>query len=174
MKIQEIILEKKTGILNKWWELILATYPADTTNFLKREKDRFANPVGHTIFQEIHTLFENILGEGDTEIIAASLDKIIRIRSVQDFPASESAGFILLLKQAVREELIPEISEKSALKELLQFESKIDKIVQVAFDIYTGCREQIHDLRVREIKNEKEMVLRVLERASKYENPDSE
>lgn len=152
--------------MERWFQLILGTYPADTSRFLKQEKDRFANPVGYTISREIEMLYDELLQEMNPDKVAACLDNIIRIRVVQDFSPSQTIAFIFLLKKAIREELASEIAENRVLEELLKFESKIDKLVLLAFDIYMKCREKVFEIRVSEVKAERERVLKLLERAN--------
>jgi len=146
--------------------LILESYPADASRFLKQEKDRFANPVGYTISQEIEVLYEELLHGMNSDKLAACLDNMIRIRAVQDFPPSQAIAFTFLLKKAIREELASEITERQAFEELLKYESRIDIIVLLALDIYMKCREKVHQIRVNEVKNEKEMAFKLLERIS--------
>lgn len=150
--------------MERWFQLILETYPAGTSRFLKQEKDRFTNPVGYTISQEIEALYDGLLQEMNSDKLAVCLDNIIRIRAVQDFPPSQTIAFIFLLKKAIREELASEIAENRVLEELLKFESRIDKLVLLAFDIYMKCREKVFEIRVNEAKAERERVLKLLER----------
>ncbi|MDI6814817.1 MAG: RsbRD N-terminal domain-containing protein, partial [Dehalococcoidales bacterium] len=96
------------------------TYPSDTSRFLKQEKDRFLNPVGYTISQEIGAVYEELLQGMDFGKLSASLDNIIRIRSVQDFSPSQAIAFIFLLKKAIRDELGNEIRENQLFEELLE------------------------------------------------------
>ena len=152
--------------MERWFQLILETYPADTSRFLKQQKDRFINPVGYTISQEIEALYDELLQEMNSDKLAACLDNIIRIRAVQDFPPSQTIAFIFLLKKAIREKLASEIAENRVLEELLKFESKIDKLVLLALDIYMKCREKVYEIRVNEAKAERERVLKLLDRTN--------
>ena len=164
--VREQLEAKKSAILDKWSQLIVATYPSDTSEFLRRETDRFANPVGCTIEQEIKTIYDELLFDMNIEKLSTSLDDIIRIRSVQDFSPSQAIGFFFLLKQAARDELTSVIEENPASEELLKFESRIDELALLAFDIYTNCREKIYKIRVNEVTGQKEMALRMLARVN--------
>ena len=150
--------------MERWFQLVLGTYPADTSRFLKQEKDRFTNPVGYAISQELEALYDELLQEMNSDKLAACLDNIIRIRAVQDFSPSQTIALIFLLKKAIREELASEITENRVFEELLKFESRIDKLVLLAFDIYMKCREKVFEIRVNEAKAERERVLKLLER----------
>lgn len=167
MVLEDLLFKKKASILERCFQLILETYPADTGRFLKKEKDRFVNPIGYTIARELEFLYDGLLQGTNSDKTSISLDNIIRIRAVQDFSPSQAIIFIFLLKKAIREELEGEIREKRVLKELLEFESRIDKMALCSFDIYTRCREQIFELRVSELKAEREQALRLLERINR-------
>ena len=166
MVLEHLLPQKRAAILERWFQLILETYPADTSRFLKQQKDRFINPVGYTISQEIEALYDELLQEMNSDKLAACLDNIIRIRAVQDFPPSQTIAFIFLLKKAIREELASEIAENRVLEELSKFESKIDKLVLLALDIYMKCREKVFEIRVNEAKAERERVLKLLDRTN--------
>ncbi|MDH5202873.1 MAG: RsbRD N-terminal domain-containing protein [Nitrospirota bacterium] len=163
MSLEELLLEKKPIIVKKWFHLILETYPADASQFLKKQKNQFANPVGHTISHGIKDLFEELLKGMNPDKISPLLDTIIRIRAVQDFSPSKAVAFIFLLKKVVREELKREIKEHQLSDELVKFDSMIDDLALLAFDIYMQCREKIYELKTNELKN---MTFGLLKRAN--------
>lgn len=163
MVLGYVLLQKRSAILRRWFHLIMETYPADSSRFLKQDKDRFANPVGYTISQETEALYEEILHGMNADKLSASLDNIIRIRSVQDFSPSQAVAFVFFLRRAVGEELTGELGGNQAFNELLQFESRIDKLALLALDIYMKCREKIHELRVTEVKAERDRAFQLLE-----------
>ncbi|MFC1989887.1 RsbRD N-terminal domain-containing protein [Chloroflexota bacterium] len=164
MVLEHVLVQKKAAILEKWFQMIVDTYPADTAVFFKRVKDRFANPVGYTISREIKNLYEELLHDINTDRLASCLDNIIRIRAVQDFPPSQAIAFIFLLKKAVREELAGELGGNQTLKELLKFESKVDEVVLLAVDTYMRCREKVFEIRVNEVKDERQRAFKLLEK----------
>jgi len=159
IKLTNLLLQKRSTILQKWFHLILETYPADTQRFLKEQKNRFANPVGSTIFHGIEGLFEELLRGMDCEKLLPFLDNIIRIRAVQDFSPSQAIVFIPLLKKIIREELESEIRENRLLEELLEFESRIDQLALQAFDIYMRCREKVYEIQAKELRNRSSKLL---------------
>lgn len=162
MVLNNLLAQRKSIIIKAWFALAVKTYPPDTAKFLQRQKDPFANPVGRTIYRGLEKLFEALLKEMDDENIISCLDPIIRIRAVQNFSPSQAVSFIFLLKKAIRENIYKEISEALLYNELLVFESRIDKLGLIAFDIYMQCREKIYELKANEIKDR---TFRVFERA---------
>jgi hypothetical protein len=131
---------------------------------MRKDRNQFTNPVGSTISQEIEVLYKGLLEGKNSEGFSASLNSILKIRSVQDFSPSNAVGFIFLLKKAMEETLKGEIREEPMREEWLKFLSRIDELALRAFDIYMDCREKICEIRINQAKSEKEMAFRMMER----------
>jgi hypothetical protein len=170
MDLKSLLLQKKSPIVKKWCDLVLATYPRESQKFLKKQKNRFANPVGRTIFEGIESIFDELLHEANSDKIALFLDNIIRVRAVQDFPPSQAVGFIFGLKKVVREELESEIQKGGLTEELAEFDTRIDGLSLLSFDIYARCRQKISDIRAKEIRTRSERLLQMAGLA--YELPE--
>ena len=154
MNLETILTQKGPTILSKWLELILETYPADAQRFLKKQKNRFANPVGTTIKSEAENIYQELLRGMDPERLSLFLDGIIRIRAIQDFTPSQAISFVFLLKNIIREEVGKEVREQQLLDEMMIFESRFDEAALLAFDIYMKCREKVYEIRATEAKNQ--------------------
>jgi len=162
--LRDLLAKNREVILERWFQLIVDTYPAQTSAALKQKKDRFMNPVGYTIGKETEALFQELLQGMDPNRLSASLNELIKIRSVQDFSPSEAVGLVLLLKRAIGEVLKSEIQKEQFVEEWLQCYSKIDQVALQAFDIYMDCREKICEVRVNRAKAERETAFKMLER----------
>jgi hypothetical protein len=161
MTIKTLLLKKRSPILRRWFDAVLEMYPAETVRFIKNRKEQFTNPVGHTIYQGIEGIFDEIASDRmNPERVNAFLDNIIRVRAVQDFPPSQALSFVFLLKEVIREELGDEFRAANMMKELLILESQIDALARTAFDIYMQCREKIYELRTNEMNRWTERLLR--------------
>ena len=147
MKLVELLRKQRSSILGAWVDLIIETYPAETRGFLKKQKNSFANPVGTTISTELAHLFAEILQGGRLESLRPSLDKIIRVRAVQEFSPSQAVGFVLHLKRVLRSQLGKEIREYNLADELTEMEAKIDQTALLTFDIYVECREKLYEIK---------------------------
>ncbi|MBW1708525.1 MAG: RsbRD N-terminal domain-containing protein [Deltaproteobacteria bacterium] len=152
-------MKKKSGIVKKWFHKIADTYDPETSKFLKQKKNRFANPVGSTISMEMEALFDELFDQAEQDKVLACLDNIIKIRAVQDFTPSEAIQFIFSLKQVIRQELKKEIQDEQISEEIIKFESKIDDIALLAFDIYMSCREKVYRIKENEYRQNRFMVL---------------
>ena len=164
MLLKDLLSQNETVILKRWFDLILETYPIDTATLMRKEKDRFANPVGSTISREIEVLFRKLCEGSRDEKCQASLDAILKIRSVQDFSPSNAVGFVFLLKRAIGETLKNEIYKEPFIDEWLRLQSRIDDLALQAFDAYMDCREKVCEIRINQAKAEKEMAFRMMER----------
>jgi hypothetical protein len=159
---------KRPRIVEKWFDRILDTYPEDTSKFLRKEKDPFANPVRSTILQGIEGVYDEILKDRESpETLNDFLDKVIRIRAVQDFSPSQALAFVFSLKAVIREVLDKEIRENHLHDQLLLLESRVDGLALRAFDVYVGCREEVYELRVNEVKRMRERAFRLLEQTDR-------
>ena len=166
MALEDVLVRKKNSVLKRWFELIAQTSPDGGTSMLKT-RDRFTNPIGHITTSAIGILYDELLqGKPDSQRATASLEDIIKIRSVQDFSPSQAAAFVFLLKKAVRAELESEKNQKGFYEELSRFESLIDEMVCHTFNIYMDCREKIYQVRVDEMKFRVDNMTRLVERMS--------
>jgi hypothetical protein len=161
MSLKNLLLQKRSPIVKKWCDVILCTYPEQSRTFLKKQKDRFANPVGRTIFEGIESIYDELLQEADADKISLFLDNIVRVRAVQDFSPSQAVGFVFGLKKVIREELKSEILEEEISQDWSAFESRIDGLALLCFDIYTACRQKISDIRVDEVRRRSSKLLKM-------------
>ncbi len=151
---KDLLVNKKSSIVDSWIKLIVETYPLRTSNFLKAQKDRFSNPVGYTIADSAEKIFEEIINGRDTERIKTFINDIIKIRAVQDFSPSQATGFIFSLKKIIRNELEQEFIERKFLTDIIDIESYIDNVALIAFDLYMDAREKTFKIRLSEIKSQ--------------------
>jgi hypothetical protein len=175
LQLSEILDSKKGAILSNWRKRIIATYPEDSHRFLGGVKDRFSNPIGAAIRSGTEALLTG-LQAGDNQIdLCAALEELIKIRSVQDFSASQAVAFVLLLKKAIRDEIGPDLKRGDDLKDqLLEFFGRVDALLLLAFDNYTDCREKIYSIRINELKNNSALAYRHLNRPVKQKNNNGE
>ena len=165
--LSKALADRRSAVVNRWFERLLGTYPSSTNKFLSQEKDPFHNPVGHTLRQCLSDLFDGLLQSSDVASLAPVLDGIVRIRAVQDCSAGTALAFPFLLKQIVRSEFQADASGYSI--ELSALEARIDELALLAFELFVKCREQVYELKVNEIRRRSF----VLERARLKEQSNS-
>lgn len=155
MGLEKLLAQKRGEILKKWFDLVIKTYPEDTAAYFKQRKDHFANPVGSTIKRSLESILKELFQEmdPDPETLRSFMDPIIRIRAIQDFKPSEAVSFIFSLKSVIRKIANQAFKDENLERELQTFESKIDTLGLMAFDVYMMCREKIYDLKANEVRN---------------------
>jgi hypothetical protein len=163
MELATLLEQNRETILRRWFDLIAGTYPEVTSAFLAKQKDQFRNPVGHAISQSIGPIYDQVLSAMGTDELLHALDGIIRIRSVQDFTPSQAVVFVFQLKTAIRDVMGAQIRDPEKWDDLLDLESRIDRVALLAFEKFTECREKLHEIRNNEIKSR---ALKLLERVN--------
>lgn len=151
--VKDLLLQKKKVIINKWIQSIFDTYPAETSDFLRLQKNQFSNPVGHIISDTAVKILESLLRGNEVLEIKILLNDIIKIRAVQDFLPSKAAGFIFSLKNIIKEEIQQDLADIKSFNEFCEILSAIDRVALVAFDLYSEAREKVYQLRTNELKN---------------------
>jgi hypothetical protein len=149
MPLADILLEKKAGLVESWFEKTLQVFSPVSANSLLRRPDQFQNPVGSGLKKSLATLLNGLLQpEKEKEAVHNALQEIIRILAVQNISASRAVGFLFELKRIVRAALPDAFSPD----ECAAFEMRIDEFALAAFDLFVEFREKIYDLKVNESK----------------------
>ncbi|MBU0943080.1 MAG: RsbRD N-terminal domain-containing protein [Proteobacteria bacterium] len=151
MELDEAFRNYEDKIVRAWVDYTLSSYKSST--FFKKERDKFANPVGGNTFEALSKLFKLLTKNADPKEFVAPLDQVMRIRSIQEFSASEAVGPIHAVKHITREILEKDKERKHLIAELYDFEFAVDLAVLAAFDLYMQCREQLYKVRILEIKS---------------------
>ena len=156
----ELLRENKVMLVERWALQTLRTYPSESANFYSKEKNQFANPVGHALNKGLTEIFEAMLDGLDVSSIRPILDSMVRIRAVQGFAPSSSLAFLLFIKIIIRDELDAEIRTKGLEKQLAAFEERVDGTLLVAFDVYAQCRQTLSEIKNSEFLNRHAQLLR--------------
>ena len=154
MDLAGLLTQERSNLLKRWRDAILETYPAGSRQFLRKEKDTFANPVGTILGQELDALFDAFTALSDDGKIKSCLENILRIRAVQDFSPSGAVAFILDLKKIVSGMVKAKGLGNGITLEVAAFNRKVDDLLLLAFDVYSGFRLKLYELRVHEVQNQ--------------------
>jgi len=153
-RLKGLIEENKSEIIKNWFKATIQTYAPDTAQFYKGQKDQFANPVGNITAKGVEFLLDQLLNDFEPDAVKTYLDPIIRIRAVQDFTPSQATAFILLLKKVLRDRFSNKLQDAAMVTELLAFESKIDQLCLMAFDIYMACKEKVYQISANDMRSQ--------------------
>ena len=143
------IAEHRDEILERWIESIIGGYPEETAEFLRSKKDRFANPVGAGLREGLVELLDGVFRGIEPDELTSALDRVIRVRAVQDFEPSAAVSFVFDLKDLLRE-----FAGEGAVGSLEVLDQRIERLGMCAFDVYMRCREEMWKIRAREIRNQ--------------------
>lgn len=152
MDLLKQLARKKKAIVKQWFNRLMATYPADTAQFLNSQKDPFANPVGQNALQSMEGILDHILTDFNPKTAKPIIDPIIRIRAIQDFTPSKAVRFVFDLKDIVRDIAGADQDARQSQRALAELDQRIDALGLLAFDIYMQCREKIYDLKANEMR----------------------
>jgi len=151
MKLSDALQEKKKKILSVWIARTLDPYGSSA--FFKQSRDQIANPVGSNIREGLTKVLELLLSGSKPVDFTPHLDQVIRIRAVQDFTPSQALVPFLELKWIIRQVLSEDTNTRSLVPDLADLYCEIDQIALAAFDMYTKCREQLYQVRIKELKS---------------------
>lgn len=151
MELTEALANTKKEVLSRWIERTLDSYTSP--GFFKKSKDPFANPVGSNISSGLTEVFDLLLAGADQQAYLAPLDRVVRIRAVQDFTPAQAVAPLLELKWVVKQVLSSSKETKPLLSQLDNLDCEIDRIALAAFNIYCECREQLYRNRINELKS---------------------
>ena len=173
---RNLLRDNRVAIVERWLDIVFTSYNPETAKFLRREKDKFSNPVGQTFARVLPVLFDLLVEGEDLAKASSMLREVMKIRAVQDFMPSQAVGFFFGLKSAVRVEIEAKKLDADTLRQLLEFESRIDALGLAAFDAHLGCREKIYEIKATELKRRSERVLQKLNDriAAKYAEPSDD
>lgn len=151
MRLSEALQEKKKQILSIWIDRTLDSYTS--SDFFKSSRDQIANPIGANVRAGLSKVFDLLLQGAKAEAYTSALDQVIRIRAIQDFTPSQAVVPFLELKWVVRQVLADDKKINPLAEDLAEFDCEVDRVALAAFDIYAGCREQLYQVRIQELKN---------------------
>lgn len=154
--LTDLLRRNRDVILSDWADIVFESYPEQTARFMRENRDRFRNPVGHAVSRELPRLYDRLVEGDDAAELAGCIDRFIQIRSVQETKASAALAFIYALKGVIRRRLGGEAGEGPHWRAL---EERIDRLGLAAFDIYLGYREKILEIKANEIRNRSRLLL---------------
>jgi hypothetical protein len=136
----------------RWLERAMASYSPEAGEAWGRERDRFANPVGHALREGTRRVLEALLGDAEPEAVKRGLDTMVRMRAVQSLSPIEAVGFVLELKEVVRAEVHDPVPGDALPIPLPELDRRIDRAALIAFELYVRYREEVLELRIKELK----------------------
>ncbi len=151
MDLAEALRYHRKKIVGQWVEYTLSTYKS--SRFFRQEGDKFANPIGGVTKDALDELFLLLVENTDPETFVKPIEKIVRLRAIQDFAPSQAVSPFHAVKHLTREILAKDKDRCHLLNELYDFEFAVDMAVLAAFDIYLDSRERLYRVRLEEVQS---------------------
>ena len=150
--IDHEIAEYQDEILKRWIDSVVDGYPEETAKFLRSKTDPFANPVGAGLREGLAELLDGVFRGVEPKELSKALDRVVRVRAVQEFAPSAALSFVFDLKDLVRETVGTTNDEGE--EAIATINNRIERLGLIAFDVYMECREQMWAIRAREIRHQ--------------------
>jgi hypothetical protein len=161
MNLVERMQEQRVAILRRWLQEVLECFPQPARAFIAGGEDRFSNPLGFTLSAGVEEIFSFVAGEKPLGEIAPALERLVKMRAIQQTRASEPLGFLFGLKRIVRDVCEVDTRADLGLEQWLALEERIDAVVRASLATYVRARETILELQVNEIRNQTYMLRRL-------------
>lgn len=166
MTLTDVLHAKKGEIVKRSYLRVTETYSDGIASFLKKETDPLVNPLGSTITRTLEALLAELIEGGTPGGFRLALEGLVKMRAVLSPSPSDGLSLIGFLKQAIRDEVEAEVARGGTtdriLPEYLALEERLDEAMLIACNLYVGCREKVDEMRISEVKAEKERLLRVI------------
>jgi hypothetical protein len=150
MILKDFLAEKKTVILQRWFDRILEDYPPETQAFFRENKSPYSNPIGFTLRKGMEGIIDQILKPASGGEARAILEPVMKVRAVENLPPSKGGKFILPLREVISA-IVSEARKQDPLgQEWLDLNSRITQLALLGMNLYSECREKVDQLRIRE------------------------
>jgi len=149
MSLKHLLIENRSVILEGWLSRALHVYPDASREFLGQTGNDFSNPIGSTLREGMEELCGELLEPAGEDGFRPILERVLKVRAIENLTPSQALGFLPLLKRIIREVLGDRL-ENALLPEWTSLSDKIDALTLQGFDVYTECREKIHQLKRNE------------------------
>ncbi len=157
MKLQELLSKNRDTILADWEDVVLGEYAPETFRIFKKQKNKFANPIGHKTTTGLAELYDVLCDEDDKEIATPALVEMLKVRALQPISATEAMSFLFEIKTLVRERCEKQGMDK-LYKEFLAFCVRVDATALAMFDIFTNCKHRVFMVRINELKTGRHII----------------
>ncbi|MCP4295716.1 MAG: hypothetical protein GY786_08935 [Proteobacteria bacterium] len=162
MEFLQKIQQEKPEILRDWYETVINSFPQKSRRIITLNEDRFANPMGYTLYEGMQQILETIVSRSSIVDLDEVLGKIIRVKAIQDKQPNDGLEFLFDLKNIIRQYGNAFSENFTENRALFEIEDLIDSIILKAHLIFVESREKISELKVREVEKKTHMLRRLV------------
>ena len=161
-RLKEVLRAHEKELLTGWFEQMLNSYPVEARKYFKKVNSDFTNPVGANLYHCLDKLLHTLLSDApDADTVNENVHMILRIKAVQEVLPSQAVSFVPALKQVVEQVCGKALqSANLSTQEWLDFYSDLDTVALYAFDSYSESRELIYKMRLDQIRQTNDILVR--------------
>lgn len=141
---------------------MMHSYPVEARKYFKKINSDFTNPVGANLYHSLEKLLQTLLSDApDADTVNENVHMILRIKAVQEVLPSQAVSFVPALKQVIEQVCGKTLQENGvSIQEWLDFYSDLDTVGLYAFDSYSESRELIYKMRLDQIRQTNDILVR--------------
>ena len=160
--MKEVLRAHEKSLLDAWFEQMMHSYPTEARKYFKKIKSGFTNPVGANLYHSLGGLLHELISDApDADVVNEHVYMILRIKAVQEVLPSQAVSFVPALKQIVEDVCGKALADAGVpTAEWLEFYSDIDTVGLYAFDSYSESRELIYKMRLDQIRQTNDILVR--------------
>lgn len=160
--MKEVLRAHEKSLLDAWFEQMMHSYPTEARKYFKKINSGFTNPVGANLYHSLGGLLHELISDApDADVVNEHVYMILRIKAVQEVLPSQAVSFVPALKQIVEDVCGKALTDAGVTtKEWLEFYSDIDTVGLYAFDSYSESRELIYKMRLDQIRQTNDILVR--------------
>lgn len=161
-RLKEVLRAHERELLSGWFEQMMQSYPEESRKYFKKINSDFANPVGANLYHCLENLLHTLLSDApDADAVNEHVTMILRIKAVQEVLPSQAVSFVPALKQIVERVCGKALRDGGvSIQEWLDFYSDLDTVALYAFDSYSDSRELIYKMRLDQIRQTNDILVR--------------
>jgi hypothetical protein len=168
--LEETMAAQRPRIIRQWLDVMLEAHAPETARFFEVERDPFANPVGAIVRGAAEALYDRLC-QPTAAAACPALERLMRLRAVEESRPSRAVGFLRELKRLLRAELAAGRDAPAVGADRLALEDRIDALTMEAVDLFVAAREELAALRVAESRRGTEKLLERLRREAGLREP---
>jgi hypothetical protein len=146
----DFLTQSRETIVAQWTEQTLQGH--EEHRFLLEERDRFRNPIGYAVRENLPRVFDALLAGGTNGELESALEEIVRVWAVQGQSPSRAMSFVFLIREIARRELKHQMKMDPPGQAMAPLEARIDRMGLLAFDLFAQCRKRILDIKAKEAR----------------------
>lgn len=161
-RLKEVLRAHERELLSGWFEQMMQSYPEEARKYFKKINSDFANPVGANIYHCLEKLLHTLTSDApDADVVNENVVMILRIKAVQEVLPSQAVSFVPALKQIIEQVCGKALKDAGvSVREWLDFYSDLDTVALYAFDSYCDSRELIYRMRLDQIRQTNDILVR--------------